>query len=765
MSKLIHLTRPGLAGALGPKAYGPEGPVHDLIRCARDDDDKDVYAGSGALPSAPQFPASVSPRQVKKLIQDVGDGVADPKDFIGLGAAAVPFLIDACRRSDVPEAVAELLREITDPEAVRPLLMALEDQSFAQRYHAIAGLGNIGDPIAVDPLIGFLDHPDLDLRSAAVMALGELRDSRATEFLCQALHDEESEVVEGAFESLALICDARSVVPILQGMADRRIESFQGASAIQDIVRKNRGAIAILLDQLEQVENTKVRFSASSAISVLARKEYEELRSDRAVSIFIAALENGENGVIMDVVCALCESGDDRVWEVVTPLLAHSDRYVRQVAVRELFDLDRTCAVQAIVGLTISEDPDVAAHMEEELISLREYASMGPVADALRRSDGESFEVLSDILFEMGSHQGGPGSMRDAFFDITLKDPDPRIRALGMSKLSDEDPHVFEKLSPLVDDPDENVRAEAVRMKSRIEEVHARNARQAEEWQRQAAERQREEDARREQEAAEAAAQAAIDAKLQAVHARIEAVTKGVIASLSEMLGLQYNLRTSVTASEYVQGRVVAFDEDRTSFAPGSGLTMRILPEVTIEAGPTAEYAREVLKVLNFLVHHELAHAVQVQRELEQPEVDLAKYSHLDHKLIAHYANETLMDKMAFEMGTNLYVHGDGDVVFDCEIREIIVIGAMLALAGLFNNDLDEGRRTFDAPQSARHIAILREAAMSRVITRKMQLRVRGQANAFYDRAVGEMGADEMKEFDRLIDEYRRIFRTSSLEV
>jgi len=27
------------------------------------------------------------------------------------------------------------------------------------------------------------------------------------------------------------------------------------------------------------------------------------------------------------------------------------------------------------------------------------------------------------------------------------------------------------------------------------------------------------------------------------------------------------------------------------------------------------------------------------------------------------------------------------------------------------------------------------------------------------------MGADEMKEFDRLIDEYRRIFRTSSLEV
>jgi HEAT repeat protein len=96
-------------------------------------------------------------------------------------------LVDADR--NLRRAAAESLGAIGDPQAVPPLLLALEDEHWSVRCAAAGALGQIRSTKATSALLARLHDDDQTVRRAAVAALGELGDTRAAARLAAALQD------------------------------------------------------------------------------------------------------------------------------------------------------------------------------------------------------------------------------------------------------------------------------------------------------------------------------------------------------------------------------------------------------------------------------------------------------------------------------------------------------------------------------------------------------------------------------------------------
>src|SRR6185503_16879751 len=86
-------------------------------------------------------------------------------------------------------AAAESLGSIGDPQAVAPLLLALEDEHWSVRCAAATALGRIRSGKATLALLARLLDEDPTVRRAVVAALGEIGDPRATGRLTQVLQD------------------------------------------------------------------------------------------------------------------------------------------------------------------------------------------------------------------------------------------------------------------------------------------------------------------------------------------------------------------------------------------------------------------------------------------------------------------------------------------------------------------------------------------------------------------------------------------------
>ena len=86
-------------------------------------------------------------------------------------------------------AAAEALGEIGDPQAVTPLVVALEDEHWSVRCAAAAAVARLRSPKAVPALVLRLDDADATVRRAAISALGEIADPRSASHLLSALSD------------------------------------------------------------------------------------------------------------------------------------------------------------------------------------------------------------------------------------------------------------------------------------------------------------------------------------------------------------------------------------------------------------------------------------------------------------------------------------------------------------------------------------------------------------------------------------------------
>ncbi len=136
---------------------------------------------------------------------------------------------------------ARKLGEWRDPQAVWPLVAAMEDEARTRRTCLVAqALGKLHDPVAVPALIQAAQHPrNVDLRVCATHSLGAIGDESAIEFLAKRAADESVSDVDRsvAISALGEIGSPRAL-PVLQTVRSTKQHSMLrsiAASAIHQI--------------------------------------------------------------------------------------------------------------------------------------------------------------------------------------------------------------------------------------------------------------------------------------------------------------------------------------------------------------------------------------------------------------------------------------------------------------------------------------------------------------------------------------------------
>lgn len=203
---------------------------------------------------------------------------------------------------------AKALGEIGDARAVKPLIVALNDEEIDVGGAAKGALVNIGNS-AVEPLIDALKHKESSVRRWVAIALEEIGDPQAVESLIIALKDGNGDVRFHAARALKEIGDARaqeSFIIVLNKGEDVKVEQA-AASALGKF--GNAGAVPSLVSAIRR-GNPWVVKPASKALV--------EIGDPQAVEPLIKALEAQDVGVRKLVAEALAEIGDARAVHPLT---------------------------------------------------------------------------------------------------------------------------------------------------------------------------------------------------------------------------------------------------------------------------------------------------------------------------------------------------------------------------------------------------------------------------------------------------------------
>jgi HEAT repeat protein len=232
---------------------------------------------------------------------------------------------DQEKHYDIRRQAAEVLGEMGDARAVKPLIAAFNDKEISVREEAAHALGKIGDGSAVDALIdaflftqpnfvgkpavealrkigadravdtftGALKNRDKWIRHKAAEGLGVMGDARAVEALIDALNDKEDLVRREAASSLGEIRDARAMNPLIAALKDKdfilRIAAAKALGNVGGTLGMYSLIHALYDDQVE------VRVAAAEALGKLgdARAASSLIRAfeDKDAEVCIAAEE------------------------------------------------------------------------------------------------------------------------------------------------------------------------------------------------------------------------------------------------------------------------------------------------------------------------------------------------------------------------------------------------------------------------------------------------------------------------------------------
>ncbi len=248
---------------------------------------------------------------------------------------------------------------------------------------------------------------------------------------------------------------------------------------------------------------------------------------------------------------------------------------------------------------------------------------------------------------------------------------------------------------------------------------------------------------------------------------KIVEITTSIKEHIAEALGLDGHMVASTGEGNSSYGNVSMGHSLRLEQRLEQRL--ELLPENTLEIddGTSLEEAMEVTRTLNFLVHHEMAHVIYEYQKnrVHEPKVSAPQFRHLDLEKVGHNANEIVIDKIGFDAARKIYVHGDGDVAFDDDTREVVSIAAYRTLAQRVLRYHVDGSNSQSAEVLARMSAVLSELAGSDAISQKVKNELTDLSAKFFSASAAAADATKTAELKTLIALYRKIFRETRLEV
>ncbi len=217
--------------------------------------------------------------------------------------------------------------------ALGPLIAALRDPEYDSRWAVAITLGDIGMPEAIRPLIAALQGkgPEMSLRWAAARALGTIGNKKAVPSLLKVLNDRDPNVRKAAVDALGQIGDHRALSPLVRRLADTSPEVH--AAAIEALSRFGpavidllllayetawqRGAVIRILGSVGGQQATDVLLQGLTEYDPAVRRNAAwalgEIRAVQAADdLYLRATIDGERAVRRAASLALAKLGDPR---------------------------------------------------------------------------------------------------------------------------------------------------------------------------------------------------------------------------------------------------------------------------------------------------------------------------------------------------------------------------------------------------------------------------------------------------------------------
>lgn len=374
-------------------------------------------------------------------------------DINNEGQVGVEYYLKAlCDNDDqVREAAASALGALGDPQAVVPLIEALEDSALLVRGAAAGALGALGDARAFEPLVRALGDSHRWVHEAAVKALVALKDGRTVGLLIEALGDGQLLGREAAARALGALEDRRALDPLVEalGSGDSPVrlaaanalvafgepkwkrwihgnpEDFErlarsGEPRVFGLFVKALGdcglatrkaivkAISMLADRRCVEPLTKALGDRYRPIRVAAASALGELGDPRAVEPLIAALGDSEWLVREAATKALEAMGDARAVEPLIAVLGDRHKPLREAAAIALGELDPQCLeLTSLPILELVHKYSIEAPFSDTVLALRVETMLSDLRNdtfATRRDAAENLRRVAHLCPSMIIH-------------------------------------------------------------------------------------------------------------------------------------------------------------------------------------------------------------------------------------------------------------------------------------------------------------------------------------------------------------------------
>jgi HEAT repeat protein len=453
---------------------------------------------------------AADPEMLVRAVGDHGDAVrrnAAMDALVRGGHRSVPALVRALDDPDheVVMFAASLLGKTRDREAIPHLLRLLryEDVNIVQA--AVESLGYLRAGVAVDPLVGLLDK-DPWLRLGAIHALGEIGDARAVDPLAAALGDRDA--WDLAVAALGKVRSVRAVDHLartvwstihepelaiaVRGLGDSlrrhpapeplwKLESWarlasDGAGALHAQLRQ-------MLDDAASPNEERIAVGEGAAILV---------RMLRLESLYVALVRAGRIERLRPAIqfCTLAIGGDIgdalaeglrdpdeavrafatrcagglRLERLATPLIARledASAEVREHAVRALGQIGASRAAPSLAEMLLDPAGAVRAAAQEALAC----CDPGAASDALLAFPNREPSVALAMLRVM---RAAPHPNQLPFVLDCMRGDAVEIRKLAVETIAEQpELDLVDLLSPILEDPADEVRAAVIRVVGR----------------------------------------------------------------------------------------------------------------------------------------------------------------------------------------------------------------------------------------------------------------------------------------------------------
>lgn len=187
--------------------------------------------------------------------------------LISIGNEAVLPLISSLEKNDPSEygGIIEVLGEIKDPRAVKPLIEKLSTEDPLVRYLIIEALIKIDER---DMLIDALENKDHKVRSGICEVLGNIKEEKALPLLLNILKDDNNDdVKESAAMAISNIGSSDTIEPLMALLYDRNSKTV--VYSIEALGELNASeSFNILVEKLSDY-NSLVRAAAAESLGKL----------------------------------------------------------------------------------------------------------------------------------------------------------------------------------------------------------------------------------------------------------------------------------------------------------------------------------------------------------------------------------------------------------------------------------------------------------------------------------------------------------------